>query len=280
MSYILDALKKLEHKQEQAERARLPLFSRGVEPGPKKRSAWPFVIAAALLVNAVVMVWWIAPRHAERGRALGTGAGREEAAQKTPPQGAPPQQAATRQEEAKTDAPEPAAATGGPEQAGRARKRQEAARGRENKKIAGAGKTISPETTPRVVVDMRGLSRPETQAPSSAEAAVPPVAAAAPPPDVTEARLEPPRGKTGAGRGRVYDIADLPPAIKSGLPEIKVSGHAYSPEPLTRVVRVNDKILQEGQELSPGLRAEEITPDGIIFSFRGYRFRIHVAINR
>ena len=79
---------------------------------------------------------------------------------------------------------------------------------------------------------------------------------------------------------KVFSLNELPPAIKSALPEFKVSGHAYSSEPHTRVVRVNEKILQEGQQLSPGLKVEEIIPGGIIFVYQGYRFRIGVGENR
>jgi hypothetical protein len=40
------------------------------------------------------------------------------------------------------------------------------------------------------------------------------------------------------------------------------------------VTRINEKILQEGQELAPGLKLVEIVPDGVIFGYRGYRFRV------
>jgi len=79
---------------------------------------------------------------------------------------------------------------------------------------------------------------------------------------------------------KVFSLNELPPAIKSALPEFKVSGHAYSSEPHTRVVRVNEKILQEGQQLSPGLKVEEIIQGGIIFGYQGYRFRIGISENR
>jgi hypothetical protein len=32
-------------------------------------------------------------------------------------------------------------------------------------------------------------------------------------------------------------------------------------------------MLQEGEDLAPGIRLEQITPDGMIFSYKGYRFR-------
>ena len=79
---------------------------------------------------------------------------------------------------------------------------------------------------------------------------------------------------------RIFSLNELPSAIRNTLPQFKVSGHAYSPDRQNRVTRVNDKILQERQELAPGLRVEEIIPEGIIFSYQGYRFRVGTNENR
>jgi len=80
--------------------------------------------------------------------------------------------------------------------------------------------------------------------------------------------------------GLVLQVSELPSAVRSALPQFRISGHAYSPEPQTRVARINEKILQEGQELAPGLRLEEIVPDGVIFGYRGYRFRVDLNGSR
>ena len=72
----------------------------------------------------------------------------------------------------------------------------------------------------------------------------------------------------------MLQVNELPATVRSALPEFRISGHAYSPEPQTRVARINEKILQEGQELIPGLKLEEIVPEGVIFGYRGYRFRV------
>jgi general secretion pathway protein B len=242
MSYILDALKKLEQRQEQEEQPKLPLFSREPEPGPKKRSWWPYLVAGALLVNAAVMVWWIAPRQGEKGRTSPRPAGQEvEKREDQPP------------------APLPAERAG---QGPRAEKRGGTARRREDLKTGQAARAAPEETPGR----------------KTAEAAEAPFAGTSAA-DRQEAGPEAPREKTRTASRRVFEVGDLPPAIKGALPEFRVSGHAYSPEPQTRVVRVNEKILQEGQDLAPGLKTEEITPEGIIFSYRGYRFRIAVNVS-
>jgi general secretion pathway protein B len=90
---------------------------------------------------------------------------------------------------------------------------------------------------------------------------------------IPETRVERAQPRTG---GKIFSLAELPPAIRNALPQFRVSGHAYTPEPRTRVVRINEKILQEGQELSPGLKVEEIVQGGIIMSYGGYRFRVDI----
>ena len=78
----------------------------------------------------------------------------------------------------------------------------------------------------------------------------------------------------------MLQVNELPAAVRSALPQFNIWGHAYSPEPQTRAARINEKILQEEQELAPGLKLEEIVPDGVIFSFRGYRFRVDLNGSR
>jgi len=54
---------------------------------------------------------------------------------------------------------------------------------------------------------------------------------------------------------------------------MSVGVHAYSSKPRDRLVSINSKLLREGDQLAPDLRLEQITPDGMIFTFRDYRFR-------
>lgn len=54
---------------------------------------------------------------------------------------------------------------------------------------------------------------------------------------------------------------------------MKIQVHAYSSKPKDRLVSINDRILKEGDSLIPGLRLVQITPDGLIFSHKEYRFK-------
>jgi general secretion pathway protein B len=68
-------------------------------------------------------------------------------------------------------------------------------------------------------------------------------------------------------------IAELPPAIQQELQPISISVHAYSPRAGERLVGINNKLVREGASVPPGMTLEKITPDGMVFSYKGYRFR-------
>jgi len=72
---------------------------------------------------------------------------------------------------------------------------------------------------------------------------------------------------------QMLSINDLPPQIRQEIPEMKVQLHAYADIPGERLVSINDIRLREGEFLASGLKLEQITPDGMIFSYKGYRFQ-------
>jgi len=68
-------------------------------------------------------------------------------------------------------------------------------------------------------------------------------------------------------------MGELPHSIRQELPSMQISLHLYSTRPKNSFVSVNSRMLQEGEDVAPGIRLEQITPDGMIFSYKGYRFR-------
>jgi general secretion pathway protein B len=72
---------------------------------------------------------------------------------------------------------------------------------------------------------------------------------------------------------KLVAMGELPLAIQREIPAISIQGHAYSSEPQDRVVGINNRLLKEGEYAAPGLRLEQITPDGLVFSYRNYLFR-------
>jgi len=72
---------------------------------------------------------------------------------------------------------------------------------------------------------------------------------------------------------KAISIDELPFQIQREIPAMTVQLHAYSNVPSERLVSINSIRLREGGSLMLGLRLEQITPDGMIFSYKGYRFQ-------
>lgn len=124
-----------------------------------------------------------------------------------------------------------------------------------------------------------------TPAPSPAEASKPtkidvanpqPAAAvAAAPKVITPVHDEPVRSTpTETTReASVMALPELPPALQQEIPKLAILAHSYSSKPKSRFVYINDRMWHEEESPAPGLKLEQITPDGMIFSYKGYRFR-------
>lgn len=72
---------------------------------------------------------------------------------------------------------------------------------------------------------------------------------------------------------RVLALNDLPPAIRREIPGIAIMFHAYSSAPGERRVMINGNMAKEGETLADGLGLQQITPDGVVLVYKGYRFR-------
>jgi general secretion pathway protein B len=81
------------------------------------------------------------------------------------------------------------------------------------------------------------------------------------------------KGTTDAAQDqKVMTMSELPLSIQQEMPAMAVSIHAYSAQSQNRLVGINERMLHEGEYVASGLRLEQITPDGMIFSYKGYRF--------
>ena len=76
-----------------------------------------------------------------------------------------------------------------------------------------------------------------------------------------------------AAEAAVLAPTELPAAIQQEIPRLSISLHVYANDPRECLVMINDKLLRPGEFLSPGLRLEQVTPDGVIIGYKGYRFR-------
>ena len=72
----------------------------------------------------------------------------------------------------------------------------------------------------------------------------------------------------------VLELGQLPEDIRKELPKITIKGHIYSNRPSSRIANINGIITREGDTVTSGLKVEEITMTGIIFDYGGVRFHI------
>jgi general secretion pathway protein B len=72
----------------------------------------------------------------------------------------------------------------------------------------------------------------------------------------------------------VLELGQLPDDIRKELPDITIKGHIYSNSPSSRIANINGIITKEGDTVTSGLKVEEITMTGVIFDYGGFRFRI------
>ena len=132
-------------------------------------------------------------------------------------------------------------------------------------------------------------STPTTSTPATSQAGIvnpgttglnttgpqPPVAAGADR-QVGSGPAKKPSGTGGVGAKQPQPISywELPDAIRADVPEIKFSVLVYAIEPADRFVLVNGQRLVEGDSYGQGLVVEEIRRDGVVFSYRLYRFLV------
>ena len=220
MSYILEALKKLEQKRRREEGTHLLSDQHPAALPRKRRSPWPYLLFLALLLNAGLLLWWLFPW----------------------PQPQPGRSALQSRETIKEDS------------------RPDTFTGREDRRDNG---TAMQAPSP-------GISIPPAQQRIASETPPPAVA-----PDADRHPHEPqqPQKRALTPGQRTVGINELPPSLRTALPDLTISGHFFDASPSSRVVMIGGRTLHEGQAVSPGLKLEQITRDGVVFSYQGYRFR-------
>lgn len=241
MSFILEALKKSEKKHEDTAVPNLQTVHGASRPVSKKRPMWPYLLVACLLLNAGILLWFLAPRTEKPVS--------PEIVQSVDAPKESPNGVVSPAVEPLAVAPvvEPTPAS-----------------------LVSVAEAPAPVTLPA-----REPVPAAPPAPSVVEIRLPADSIANGSFSTIEAEtvVTPAEDRWGDERP-VYAFADLPYEVQSRLPEIHVSVYAYSNDVESRLVRVNNRILREGSYLDVGLLLDEITPTGMVFTFEGYRFRV------
>jgi general secretion pathway protein B len=79
-----------------------------------------------------------------------------------------------------------------------------------------------------------------------------------------------------AADSRVLPLQAMPADFRNALPILNLDVHVYSAQPERRFVLINSKRYQQGEHLDEGPRLETITEDGVILSFLNQRFSLNV----
>jgi general secretion pathway protein B len=66
--------------------------------------------------------------------------------------------------------------------------------------------------------------------------------------------------------------AEMPTALQQEMPTLAVAGFIRD-EGSGSMVIVNDRLVREGDEVAPGVKLEKILNDSLVFEYRGYRFK-------
>lgn len=248
MSYILDALQRADAERERGHVPGLnsqivPPAGRNRRPPARRWQPWHTGAVLAALLALAGLAWWLGQTEA-------------------PPVAAPAVEAPV------TPAPAPPV-TPTPDAAATAR-------------AAAAREPVQPILAPPRAEPTRPSVNPANPAataaaPTAVPAAptVPPAAstagvAAAPPAAAAPAALAAP----AAAAGPVRSFAELSPEARAQLPAVNVSGSTYSKNPALRMLIVNGKVVQEGQEIAPGLKLETIGQRNAVLNHQGMRYSI------
>jgi len=136
--------------------------------------------------------------------------------------------------------------------------------------------TKQPEPAPAKSVQDKSLSKPESTSAVPAERLAELHAKA-----LDEALTSKPKSiqpliassATAAQVEQLPGLKSLPINIQKEIPELALSFLVYASKPSERMVNINGQMMREGQEVAPGLKIEEITQEGAVFSYKGLRFR-------
>ncbi len=268
MSFILDALKKSERRHRRGTVPDVMTVHSPALQKPKKHLLWIYLFLAAMLINAGILTAFLRPWESKNQDSAAQPAAEQRRESKPPPpvnerdviKKPPPvpdtPAAKHTLSSANTDKP------GGERPADVKTGEQKTAPVKQSPEDNTAGTAASLDLNPsaRELKILREKINEERS-----------------PADNLPLREFQPVGDIEDGQEkRVTDLGQLPSAIRKELPDISIKGHIYSDNPSSRIVNINGVIMHEGDTFTAGLKVEKITVSGVIFDYRGLRFRIRV----
>ncbi len=74
--------------------------------------------------------------------------------------------------------------------------------------------------------------------------------------------------------GTILFLRQMPEDFQRRVPGLAVNIHLYSANESENVVYINDRQYRRGEEVTPGVRLEQIVPEGVVLSYEGKRFKV------
>jgi len=254
MSFILDALKKLEQKRQRGSVPDLMTVHVPVQREIKKRPVWPYLIIGALFLNAAIFFVWFQPRKPS-----------------SPPpavnRNVSPEHAAANK---KSQLQSPAALKIPEVKPVLEAQNKKASASKESGQKTAPVKSAPPPpavTAEKPTKETRPIQQPKTPSDTSVgkqpskenlSASIPGEAAA----------------NKGVSGNSVPELSQLPQSTQSEIPKLTILGHIYSDNPGTRLININGDVYREGENIAKNLKIEEITETGVILNYDGTRFQI------
>jgi general secretion pathway protein B len=269
MSYILEALKKADKERRRGKVPDLLTVQDSMLQKPRKRLLWPYLIAAALLVNAGLLVWGLSAWQFKKPALVAQSTAEHANESKTLEpvnKGTDVRLMVSDQHHlpSKIDSPEVTA-------------------DEEHPVLKPQNISEKPSNHKQQPAHAQAEAEPEKKVPGKTAPAVDTGKSHEGSPDLSNqtssvSHSEKPElsSNNNPEPGKIYNFNDLPPSIKKELPDFSISSFVYSNDPASRMIKINGQTMREGQVLTEGPKLEEIIPDGVILNYHNYRFRVEL----
>ena len=249
MSYILEALKKLEKERK---RGRIPGLSEqdSVVYHSQRRPVWPYMLIAVFFLNAALLIWWFLPKNPK-----------DNVMPLAVPSSLPLAASSISQDVKRPEIKE----SGNVVPSGAA--------GSSSVGHPPVSPPAEDAASPERIQPVRNMLHEDAQKTDS-------LMKSEPKEDIekqkkTEAAQQEKKPEVMADPlpdKKLYKLSELPPSVRDSLPVFSITAFLYSDSPSGRMARINERMMREGQELEPGIRIEEIVSDGIILSYKKFHF--------
>jgi len=247
MSFILEALKKSEQQRQQNAASPKQIGARRLSLHPRNSRHRPYWLLVTVLLLLMLGGWWhfSAPRPNQGDLPL------VDRVENPPPA------------KNRLDSPKPAVIA----EPGNSPKVVESSAGVVGQAVV---QPVEPVLQPTAVVEKAPVPRSFIRKATSAKKA--------PSASMAQSDTIIAEGLTSQKESSTLPLyTDLSTGLREKMPRLDMSMHFYTPASERRLVRINNRLLREGDWVSGEVEIVEITPTGVILDFLGKDFKLSSA---